>query len=98
MPSLLTTPPARLTAPGLASLTLQLSTLGHCVALRWECFSEHSEQAVRAEVERALEQELEELVTEDNAIAIWLLSLAVLIFTAVLTLLVMLVLIQLRDR
>ena len=87
----------RLASPGLASLTVTPSRIGRCVALRWECFSDRAEQAIRCEVERNLEDEFEQLVTEDNPLASWLVSLAVLLFVVIITLAVMLVLIQMRT-
>jgi hypothetical protein len=84
-------------SPGLASLTMSLSRLGYCVALRWECYSEHAEQAIRQEIERSLEAEMEELVTEDNPLASLFVSFAILLFVAIITTTVLLVLFVLRN-
>lgn len=87
----------RAIVPGLASVALTLSRLGHCVGMRWECFSQHAEQAIRREVERTLEAEIDEIVTEDNPLASWLVSIAILLFMTIITLSVLLVLVELRS-
>jgi len=87
---------AKLPAPALASLTLRSSRLGRCVAMRWEYFGDQAEQGIRREIERSLENELAGLACEDNPLAGWLLSISILVFTILLTLVVMLVLIAFR--
>jgi hypothetical protein len=87
----------RLTAPGLASLALSPSRLGRCVALRWESFSDRSEQAIRQEIERGLDRELDGVFTEKNPLGSWFISLAIFLFSVVLTLVVLLVLIRLKE-
>ena len=77
-----------------ASLALHLSKLGFSVGLKWECFTDRSEHAVRQEVERALDRELAHLVTEDNPVALWLVGCSFLMLVTIFLSLVMLLLNQ----
>ncbi len=57
-----------------AALTIQPFGIGYSVGLSWECHTARAEHAIRQELEHALDRELSEIVTEDNQVALWLVS------------------------